>query len=431
MSITRRKPRILFVAGPGDIVSTFRHWKAKKDDPSQLHITFSSQFYDLCKENGIEGYAVSSYNRVDADGDDQIRVVNRPHLLARPRGMMFHLEQFLYSLRMIWECRRQQATIAIVCNGTHLLPYSLLRLFGIELVPTLGCVLWRVDGKMTAVQKLIHWLDGIVLSRFTTAILSTSSDISDQIEELTKGAHAPIVEFTSSFRRELFATVPPIPPVVDRHHIFFGGRIEPVKGVFDMLEMARRLRDRGRSDIVFHLCGDGSALEQLRREVADSKLSDTFHCYGHCDHIEMTRILGQSHFAIVPSRSAMIEGLNQVVVESILAGRPVITSRVCPAVRYVNGAACVVPPDDLEAYCRAILRMCDDEEYFQSQLQACANAGDFFYDPQNSWKRAAMTVVEALQSNDQPPEKRLPFARFVETDFDATKTESFGLGAGI
>ena len=43
----QRPLRIVYAAGPGDVVGTYRHWKEGRDDPSQVAITYSGQFYDL------------------------------------------------------------------------------------------------------------------------------------------------------------------------------------------------------------------------------------------------------------------------------------------------------------------------------------------------------------------------------------------------
>src|SRR6185437_9977736 len=45
-----------------------------------------------------------------------------------------------------------------------------------------------------------------------------------------------------------------------------------------------------------------------------------------------------------------IEGFNKVVAEGILAGKPVITSSVCPALEYVADGIVEVPPNDTQAY---------------------------------------------------------------------------------
>ena len=54
-----RRLRILYAAGPGDVVGTYRHWKSGVDDPSQVAITYSAQFYQLCKELDADGYVIS------------------------------------------------------------------------------------------------------------------------------------------------------------------------------------------------------------------------------------------------------------------------------------------------------------------------------------------------------------------------------------
>ena len=74
-----------------------------------------------------------------------------------------------------------------------------------------------------------------------------------------------------------------------------------------------------------------------------------------------------------------------VCAEAILAGRPVITSPVCPALEYVREAADEVPPDNIEKYCQAILKLYDDQEFYEQKQDACAKLQGQFYDPKNSW----------------------------------------------
>src|SRR4029077_3243688 len=69
----------------------------------------------------------------------------------------------------------------------------------------------------------------------------------------------------------------------------------------------------------------------------------------------------------------------------ILAGRPVITSPVCPALEYIRGAAVEVPPDNIEQYCKAILKLYDNDEFYKQKQEACATLQGQFYDSKNSW----------------------------------------------
>jgi glycosyltransferase involved in cell wall biosynthesis len=81
--------------------------------------------------------------------------------------------------------------------------------------------------------------------------------------------------------------------------------------------------------------------------------------------------------------------------ESILAGRPLITSRVCPALEYLAEAAVEAEPDDPNSYGAAIIRLSTQPELYERKRQACLPAQKQFYEPKNSWRTAMM---EALQS---------------------------------
>ena len=62
-----------------------------------------------------------------------------------------------------------------------------------------------------------------------------------------------------------------------------------------------------------------------------------------------------------------------------LAGRPVITSAVCPALAYVQEAAIEVKPDNIDEYYQAIVRLYDDTELYKQKQGACATLQGQFY----------------------------------------------------
>src|SRR5215212_3777438 len=78
MTRATRPLRILYAAGPGDVVGTYRHWKERRDDPSQVAMTYSGQFYDLCQSLGAEAYLVSYCPRKDKLVDGTFTVEHRP-----------------------------------------------------------------------------------------------------------------------------------------------------------------------------------------------------------------------------------------------------------------------------------------------------------------------------------------------------------------
>ena len=54
--------------GHGDVIGTWRHWKEGRDDPGQVAMTYSGQFYDVCRELGAKGYAIASASRLAGAG---------------------------------------------------------------------------------------------------------------------------------------------------------------------------------------------------------------------------------------------------------------------------------------------------------------------------------------------------------------------------
>jgi glycosyltransferase involved in cell wall biosynthesis len=58
---------------------------------------------------------------------------------------------------------------------------------------------------------------------------------------------------------------------------------------------------------------------------------------------EFREMFGRCHVVLVPTRSSYSEGFNAVVAEAILSGRPVITSKLCPAIELVRDAVVEVP----------------------------------------------------------------------------------------
>src|SRR6185312_8927579 len=234
--------------------------------------------------------------------------------------------------------------------------------------------------------------------RSVALVLSASGDISRQLDHLTAGEHRPVIEFLPTYRPGTFPQNPDPPGERSPFRVLFAGRIERNKGVFDLLEIARRLSAAGRTDIEFDLCGAGSALDELKRHVEQAGLSERFRLHGHRSRPEMREMFRQCHVLIVPTTTDFAEGFNQVVVEGVLAGRPVITSDVCPALEYVRDAVIEVPPDDVSAYEAAIVRLHDDPSLYEQKRAACGVLQTQFYDESRGWAAALRKALLCVRT---------------------------------
>ena len=76
---------------------------------------------------------------------------------------------------------------------------------------------------------------------------------------------------------------------------------------------------------------------------------------------------------IVPTTSGFREGFAMTAVEGILAGRPLVTNSVVPALDDLRPAAVSALPDDVESHADAVLALADDRDLYR-RLQAAAPA---------------------------------------------------------
>jgi glycogen(starch) synthase len=389
--------RIFYAAGPGDVIGTYRHWKQGRDDPSQVAITYSSQFYSLCQELGAQGYVLSFCRRRERISDGQFRIEHRRLRGERGPGALYHLGQIWYGLRMALSAARFGADVAIISGGTHWFMTGLMRGLGIKVVPTLHCVLWRKNAPPAGLLGRLVWsLNGRFFRKSAAGCLSLSNAITEQLSTLLRKKEKPILPFIPSYRPASFEGIaaPPRPPPF---RVFYAGRIEANKGVFHLLEIAKRFDKEGRQDIEFDLCGEGSALQNLRQQANDANLSTRFRCHGHVEKAAMRQMYAAAHVVIAPTTTEFVEGFNKTVAEGVLAGRPVITSSVCPALEYVRDAVLEVPPDDVKAYGDAILRLCDDSALYESNRRGCLTSQPQFYDLGRSWGAAVRQMLKRLR----------------------------------
>jgi glycosyltransferase involved in cell wall biosynthesis len=112
-------------------------------------------------------------------------------------------------------------------------------------------------------------------------------------------------------------------------------------------------------------------------------------------------MFNQSHAVIVPTKTDFAEGFNQVVAESILSGRPVVTSSVCPALSYVRDGVVEVPPDDIEAYGDALLKLSGDRQFYEEKRRNCLLLQEQFYDMSQSWGVKLQSILEAVQKGEK------------------------------
>jgi glycosyltransferase involved in cell wall biosynthesis len=403
--------RIVYITSPPDIISTYDYWKKGRHHPAQVGITYSSQLFEVCRDMRAKLLAVSIREDHATVRDGNFTILHRRNPLQAASSVWWHLGQMISGVRIVLWAIRFRADFCIMTAGTYWFVLCCLPLFGIRIVPSIHCILWHKYRPLKTSASIVRNLSRCLFTKRSFAIMSASADIGHQIDELTGGKHRPVAEFLPTYVREQFENIPQPEPTDHVFRVLFAGRIETDKGVFDLLDVAKRFEAEGHRDVVFDICGTGSQLDALRERAAHAGLDSRFRIHGHCDQGRMREMFGRSHAVIAPTTTAFIEGFNQVVVESILSGRPVITSPVCPAIAYVRDAGIEVPPDDADAYGDAILRLKQDPALYEAKRRACAALQEQFYDPDRGWAAALRRIIAAHQADAEPePVSWLPRA---------------------
>src|SRR5262245_16666840 len=131
--------RVIYAAGTGDIISTYRCWSRSMSDLSEVALTYSEQFYSVCEELNAQAWVISSHSRPEMIRDGRFLLEHRPIPLCKWRGLPFHIGKIFYSLRFVISALVYRANVAIVAGGVYWFSLALLGCFGIRIIPSLHC----------------------------------------------------------------------------------------------------------------------------------------------------------------------------------------------------------------------------------------------------------------------------------------------------
>jgi glycosyltransferase involved in cell wall biosynthesis len=242
-------------------------------------------------------------------------------------------------------------------------------------------------------------MDALFFRWTATATLCVSPECARQVQTISKGKSGPILEFKSQFKREYFLNIAPPPPHAQRpFRILYAGRIVRNKGVFDILEMTKKLDVLLPGQVQWDLCGLGPDLDELTRQRDHMGLAHAVTIHGWTSPTQMLAILAMSHLAIVPTTSDFPEAMAKTAIEAVLAGRPVLTCPVVPALEVLRPACLEARPDDVESYVRQIQHVLSDEELYSRLCAACFTLQDQFYDRQNGIAIALESAAAIAES---------------------------------
>lgn len=377
--------RVFWCAGPGDIIDAHRYWKRGARYPTEVSLTFSGQIEDFCQEIGAMAYFVSTHHRKDYLSDGSFTMEHRPKRIRR--GARFHLGEIAYGLGLLRTAVRFRADVALVDSGcAHFFVFSLFPLFGIRVVPILHNTLWPSGfPPRKLIPRIVQRLDSLLFWRRTpTAVVGVSPECERQVDALRRKQHYAVFQTRAQFHADFFAQVAPPPSHANRpFRIMFIGRVDRIKGVFDILEIAREIENLHPGMIRWEICGRGRDFDELTKRHAELTLADVVTLRGWTSMEDLIGVYTRNHASIVPTRSSFTEGLAMTAAEAILAGRPVITNPVVPALEILRLACIEARTDDVDSHLKAVMKIATNAEVYRRACAACAEYQTQFYDRGN------------------------------------------------
>ena len=158
--------------------------------------------------------------------------------------------------------------------------------------------------------------------------------------------------------------------------ILFLGRLEQEKGVFDLLAAFSAIA-RQAPEARLLLCGVGSARAKLEKIVQENGLTSRVDFPGWVDGEEKARLLRRAGVFVLPSYA---EGMPMSVLEAMVAGTPVVASRVgaVPEMLENGNSGFVVEAGRVDELAEAILAALDDSRSADLSSRALARVREFY-----------------------------------------------------
>jgi glycogen synthase len=380
-----KKVRLAYLSGPVDAADVYKRWKAGRH--TQLFGTsYLMQFYDLCADIDAELFVITTLPGARGRQKiDNVTIENRAPPTSK--GAMYHLaivaQMLALTLRLF---KFRPSGIIITAHQNYWFALALLKLLGTEIIPSAHCVMWRPYAPNPSHWRLLLWLDGLFLRFLVSRAMAISQVVADQLKALAAPSRMDVAIVTPTYARGHFDGIAAADHNRRPFRVLFNGRTEANKGIFDLVTVAGQLQSERPGEFLFDVCGEGTDLSRLREQVEQRGLCDVMKIHGFCDKEKLSRLIATSHVLVVPTRSDFEEGLAKSCVEAVLAGRPFVTSPVCPALLTLAPAGVEARPDDASSYRDALVRLADDADFYRSKAEACEPLQSQFYETGRGYK---------------------------------------------
>jgi glycosyltransferase involved in cell wall biosynthesis len=387
--------RLLYLAGTGDALGLFRQELLGVDGRRELAIPYSRQVLEVCES--LEAGVLTIVERSEARVVDHGRVRIEEHAIPfnRSSGAVYHFGRLLFAFKIAWIawCFRPQVVLA--STSSHWFALALLSWMNIKIITSLHNSFWPVEHRpLGLVRRAIIRLNGWFWRRHVTGTIAVSEECARQVREIARSSELPIRVIVAQYPNDLPPTQSP--PAVGPFRVLFAGRLERTKGVWDVLEAAKRLSVSHEGRFFWTLAGGGGELQALRTAVMDAGLEGSVSVPGNLTPIELIEAIDAHHALVSPTTSGFSEGLQKVALEGMLRGRPVVTTRYSNAFDRFGSALVSCDERNPDSIAQCLVRLAEDANFYEDARAASLRNADVFFDRRLGYAQAVEDMVAPI-----------------------------------
>jgi glycosyltransferase involved in cell wall biosynthesis len=143
----------------------------------------------------------------------------------------------------------------------------------------------------------------------------------------------------------------------DSSSLLFVGRLQPSKGVFDLIEIYKRLLNQY-PKLRLTIVGEGDIVGRLKDIIKRYNIEDMVVLTGALPYKDVFKYYLNSTVFVFPSKS---EVFPLVSIEAMACGLPIVASDILSLRESTGGKAILVPPEDLESWVKEVSALLDDQ----------------------------------------------------------------------
>ncbi|UCE36854.1 MAG: glycosyltransferase family 4 protein [Thermoplasmata archaeon] len=243
------------------------------------------------------------------------------------------------------------------------------------------------------VPSVFHILGGPYSKEYFNADKSTLyAAVSRNTQSLISNAHGFTIEdvVTPGIPSHILPDIENIKAKKEGEQLslLFVGRLQRTKGVFELIEIFRRLVKQF-PNLRLTIVGEGDILGELKEKINMYKLEDKIQLTGSLPYNDVFKYYRSATLLMFPTKS---EVFPLVSIEAMACGLPVVASDI-PGLRESTGEnAVLLPPEDIDLWVDTLGRLLtDSEKRNQLSEKGIKWAKDF------TWEKKAMEYEKVLK----------------------------------